>query len=225
MEPEYLIISKTRLTLRPGETGKLSWSLEPEGAAAAGVVWSSSDPAVAEVSADGTVTAKATGTAKITVSLTDYSDLSDTCTVTVSEEGNTSVTGVSVNPAEVTLQAGESMALEAVITPENAANKGVTWRSRNTDVAEIEDDGTVTAIAPGTAVIIVTTDDGRKTAQCRITVVEASGEGGSSSSESASSGSGNSLPPSSSAGTSSSSENSSSGSVSSSDGALPETSS
>ena len=225
VEPEYLIISKTRLTLRPGETGKLSWSLEPEGAAAAGVVWSSSDPAVAEVSADGTVTAKATGTAKITVSLTDYSDLSDTCAVTVSEEGNTSVTGVSVNPAEVTLQAGESMTLEAVITPENAANKGVTWRSRNTDVAEIEDDGTVTAIAPGTAVIIVTTDDGRKTAQCRITVVEASGEGGSSSSESASSGSGNSLPPSSSAGTSSSSENSSSGSVSSSDGALPETSS
>ena len=188
VEPEYIIISKTRLTLRPGETGKLSWSLEPGGASAAGVSWSSSDPAVAEVAADGTVTAKGAGTTKITVSLTDYSDISDSCTVTVSEEGSTSVTGVAIDPAKLTLAVGESASLTAVITPENAANQGVSWRSNNKKVVTVEDDGTIEAVSPGTAVIIVTTDDGRKTAQCTVTVTEAVSAPENSSSSSSSTG-------------------------------------
>jgi len=80
------------------------------------------------------------------------------------------VTGVSLNKTSTTLPIGSSETLTVTFTPTNARNKNVTWTTSNADVATVTD-GTVTAVAPGTAAITVTTEDGEYTATCTVTVI------------------------------------------------------
>ncbi|OBR67619.1 hypothetical protein A7K91_22330 [Paenibacillus oryzae] len=70
------------------------------------------------------------------------------------------VTGVELEGSSVSLKAGEQAALNAVVTPANATNKGLLWSSNATDVATVDASGKVTALKAGTAVISVTTADG-----------------------------------------------------------------
>ena len=81
------------------------------------------------------------------------------------------VTGVSVSPTSKTLYVGGTQQLTATVSPSDASNKAVTWKSGNTSVATVSDTGLVTAKATGTATITVTTVDGGKTATSTITVV------------------------------------------------------
>ena len=78
---------------------------------------------------------------------------------------------MSLNKSSATLTEGESLTLAATINPSNAANKNVSWKSSNTSVATVSN-GKVTAIKAGSATIIVTTEDGGKTATCVVTVIE-----------------------------------------------------
>lgn len=80
------------------------------------------------------------------------------------------VQGVAVSPETATLEIGERLTLTAVVTPENAENRNVSWSSSNTSAATVEN-GTVTAAAVGHTVITVTTEDGGYTAACTVTVV------------------------------------------------------
>ncbi|WP_462426211.1 Ig-like domain-containing protein [Anaerotignum lactatifermentans] len=80
------------------------------------------------------------------------------------------VTGVSLTPTEITLDAGSSQTLTATVTPANATNKNVTWSSDNEAVATVDQNGTVTARNGGQAIITVTTADGSKTATCTVNV-------------------------------------------------------
>ena len=81
------------------------------------------------------------------------------------------VTSVSLDKTTLDLAVGETAKLTATVTPDGAAHKAVTWASNNESVATVKD-GTVTAKAPGTATITVTTKDGGKTATCTVTVRE-----------------------------------------------------
>ncbi|MGP1460068.1 MAG: Ig-like domain-containing protein, partial [Bacteroides sp.] len=60
--------------------------------------------------------------------------------------------------------------LTATVAPANATNKKVTWSSNKTDVATVDENGTVTAVGVGEATITVTTEDGGKTAACTVKV-------------------------------------------------------
>ena len=101
-------------------------------------------------------------------------DKSATCTVTVTaaatEPEVVPVTGVTLNQTAVTLDIDQSITLTATVAPENATNKAVRWASDKTDVATVDENGKVTAVAAGTANITVTTADGGKTATCTVTV-------------------------------------------------------
>ena len=81
-----------------------------------------------------------------------------------------SVESVSLNSQTGELRVGEQTTLIATITPDNATNKSVTWKSDNTEAATVEN-GVVTAVGEGKANITVTTVDGNKTATCMITVL------------------------------------------------------
>ena len=82
------------------------------------------------------------------------------------------VTGVRLNRTELKFsKAGASERLTAIITPENATNKEVTWRTSNPSVATVDQNGLVTAVGNGTAVITVETEDGKYTATCQVTVI------------------------------------------------------
>lgn len=84
------------------------------------------------------------------------------------------VTGVSVTPNTLSLTVGGTAQLTAAVEPENAVRKMVTWSSDNESVATVDETGTVTANAAGTAVITATTQEGGFTASCAVTVTETS---------------------------------------------------
>lgn len=87
------------------------------------------------------------------------------------------VEGVSLKSA-TTITVGGSEKLVPTFTPSNATNKNVTWESNNTDVATVDNDGTVHGVAAGTATITVKTEDGGYTATCEVTVEETSSMNG-----------------------------------------------
>lgn len=81
-----------------------------------------------------------------------------------------SVTGVSVAPASASISIGGSTQLTATVTPANATNKAVNWRSSNPSVATVGSNGLVTGVAPGNATITVTTVSGSRIAMAQIEV-------------------------------------------------------
>lgn len=82
------------------------------------------------------------------------------------------VTGVTLNKTTLSLLEGNFETLTATVSPDNASNKSVTWKSSATDIAKVDDSGKVTAVKAGSATITVTTTDGGKTADCSVTVTE-----------------------------------------------------
>ena len=159
-------LNKTALSLTVDGTETLIATVEPDTATDKTVTWESSDSDVATVDQSGNVKAVAPGTANITVTTEDGSKQA-TCTVTVTQP----VTGVTLNPTELSLYTGQSETLAATVTPDTATNKNVTWSSDRTEVATVED-GTVKAVGAGTAIITVTTADGGKQATCKVTVTQ-----------------------------------------------------
>lgn len=82
------------------------------------------------------------------------------------------VTGVTLDKTELALFTGEGEILTATVEPANATNKTVTWESSNPDVATVDENGVVTAVAEGEATITVTTTDGGKQATCQVKVTQ-----------------------------------------------------
>lgn len=86
------------------------------------------------------------------------------------EEEDVAVTGVALNKQSLTLAPTETETLVATISPADATDQSLRWRSSDSDVATVDANGKVTAAAEGTAVITVSTVDGGFTAQCTVTV-------------------------------------------------------
>ena len=167
---EGITLDKTTATVEEGATVTLTATVTPGNATDKTVTWSTSNEAIATVSG-GVVTGVKAGEVTITAKA---GDKSATCTVTVTaastEPEVVPVTGVTLNQTAVTLDIDQSITLTATVAPENATNKAVTWASDKTDVATVDANGKVTAVAAGTANITVTTQDGGKTATCVVTV-------------------------------------------------------
>lgn len=89
------------------------------------------------------------------------------------DEEGIRVTNVSLNESELSIVAGQKQILTATITPEDATNKEVIWKSSDESVATVNETGEVTAISKGDVVITVTTVDGNKTARCLFIVEKA----------------------------------------------------
>lgn len=160
-------LDQDSISLDVGDSHTLTAAVSPTYATNKNVTWSTSNSSVATVE-EGVVTAVGTGTATITVT-TEEGEFTDTCTVTVSQP-TVAVTGVSLSHSSLTLNVSQSSILVATVSPANATNKNVTWSSSDEAIATISPAGLVRAEAPGTATITVTTEDGRFTDTCTVTV-------------------------------------------------------
>ena len=165
-------LNPTLLSLFTGSSETLTATVEPSNATNKNVTWSSDKPEVATVE-NGKVTAKAAGTATITVQTQDGNHTA-TCIVTVTVP----VTGVKLNKETLELFTDGSETLTATVEPGNATNKNVTWSSSVETIATVDNNGTVTAVGAGEATITATA--GGITATCVVHVrkpatVEASG--------------------------------------------------
>lgn len=79
-------------------------------------------------------------------------------------------TGVTLNKETLSLNTGESETLIATVSPDNATNKTVSWKSSDSTVATVDNNGKVTAVKKGTATITVTTEDGNFTDTCDVSI-------------------------------------------------------
>jgi uncharacterized protein YjdB len=176
---EDVKLNITALTLKPGETATLLSNIIPSYATNKNVTWESGDTAVATVNEGGEVIAVASGAANITVTSSGNPLRKDVCLVTVKGEEEypaltVFVDGITLNKSELffpyaATQTGTEQ-LTAIISPSTASNKTVNWFSNNETVAEVSETGLVNAKAPGSAFIIVTTEDGGFFATCPVMV-------------------------------------------------------
>lgn len=165
-------LNKTSTSIQVGGTETLTATVSPKDAANKKVTWKSSNAAIASVDANGKVTGVKAGEATITVTTEDGGKTA-TCKVTVSDK-EIKVTGVKLNKSETSLLVGGNETLTATVLPEDATNQNVTWKSDKPEIATVDANGKVTAVKVGEATITVTTEDGGKTATCKVTVSETS---------------------------------------------------
>lgn len=160
-------LNKSSITLVEGANESLVATVSPSDATDKEVSWSSSESSVASVDSKGTVKAVKAGTTTVTVKTNDGGKTAS-CSVTV-EAKVISVTSVSIDQNSLELIEGEEATLASTVEPGDATNKTVAWSSSDPTVATVED-GKVVAVAPGTATITVTTEDGKKTDSCEVTI-------------------------------------------------------
>ena len=165
----WIEFDEDEIELKAGETYQLKPDISPSTATNKTLKYTSSDSKVAKVSDSGLVTAISEGEARIRAQATDGSDEYAICYVTVT--GKAQVTGITLNQTSVEIKRGEKLVLQATISPYYAANKNVVWKSADTKVATVDDNGNVTAKAPGRTKITATSDENSSyQASCTITV-------------------------------------------------------
>lgn len=131
-----------------GGTLQLKAVIEPENASFQDLVWSSSDENIASVDENGLVSLKKVGSADITA-VAGSSSIDKTVAVYKLTVDAVNVTSITVAPETVSVVEGKTVQLEAVILPENASIKKVTWLSSDKSVALVDENGLVTALKPG----------------------------------------------------------------------------
>ena len=152
-------LSESSLQLARGESRTLSASVQPVNATVDAVQWTSSDNSVASVDQKGTVTAVAVGETTITASAGGFSA---SCSVSV----RVPVTSISLDPNLLLLTKGSVTVLTATVSPDDATDKTVQWSSDNPSVATVDQNGRVTAVDAGNAVI--TASAGGFSASCSV---------------------------------------------------------
>ena len=158
---ESVTLERQRLTLQIGQSVCVDYEVLPQNTTDKTVVWSSSDPDVAQV-VGGEILAVDAGACVITVTTTN--GLTSSCTVTVSE---LTVEDVTVSQTSLELYVGDEATLSCQLLPAGVEST-VTWRSDNGSVASVRD-GVVTAIAAGTCTVTVQAENG-VSARCTVTV-------------------------------------------------------
>ena len=158
---QAVVLNKTFVTLNPGKTEQLKITYLPDYATASigTVKWTSSNEAVVTVDAAGKLTAKTAGKAIITAVTSDGNVMY--CIVTVENIKVSKITIATTTSNKIAT--GKKVTLKATVTPSNAYNKGVTWKSSNTKVATVSSSGVVTTkkkMGGKTVTITATAKDG-----------------------------------------------------------------
>lgn len=151
--PTALTASTTTLSLGVGQKKSVVWSLD-NGQNASALTFVSDNPAVANVSAAGAVTARKQGFA--TVTITSYNGLTATVGVIVLKAPG----GMSVGSTSVTLFVQQGYEIPVKLTSGSAA--GLTFTTSRSSVAKVSADGIITAMKTGSATITVKTHNGLK---------------------------------------------------------------
>jgi uncharacterized protein YjdB len=158
-------------TLEKGSNLTLTAEVKPDNAVNKELTWKSSDTKVATVDSNGKVTAKAAGTSIITATAKDGSGKSGICMVTVTEPV-IKVSKITLNQTVASIEKGKELTLTATVSPNNATNKQVEWKSSNTNIATVDSNGKVKAKAEGEATITAKAKDGsNKCVECKVTVI------------------------------------------------------
>lgn len=163
-------INPSTKSLMIGESFQLEVEILPTNATDGLISWTSTNSDVVSVTAEGLITALSEGSAQIIATTTDGSNLSAICEISV-EKQFIEITQIQISPSSERIPVGQSVKLNAIVTPDDATSPNVLWSSTNTSVATVSQDGYVEAVAEGEAIIIASTQDGSNlSATCKISV-------------------------------------------------------
>ena len=150
-----ITLSESEMNLSFGRTAVLSAAVEPEDAGNRNVIFSSSNPDVAEADADGTIRATGSGECEILCVSADGSGAEARCRVSVIRQ----VEGLETGETEIRLGIGETYEVPVTVTPEDATNPQLRWTSSNVLVARAAD-GKIEGLSQGFCDITCATTDG-----------------------------------------------------------------
>ncbi len=165
-------LDKSVLDIEIGQTATLTATVLPLGANS-DVRWTSSDNAVATVDQNGVVTAVGVGEAFISAITTDGTNLFASCHVIVKP---VEVKSLTLDKHEAELHIYETVKLTATILPVQVANSVVLWNSSDTSVATVDQNGVVTAIGLGEAVITAIAEGTEVKDTCVVSVITTPGD-------------------------------------------------
>lgn len=158
--PYRITLRKTSLLMNVGDTFQLEATVVPDDAENKELIWSSKNENVATVDESGLITAMGTGYTDIVVTSVAAPKVEAVCHVEVEGPETVLATSIKLNFGGIDMKVGGTLQMEAIIGPDNATNKTVTWESDNEEVAVIDANGLLTALGKGVATITATTTDG-----------------------------------------------------------------
>lgn len=156
-------LSYEEIEFHVGDTKHISVTIEPEGADAGKISWSSSDNKIVSVD-DGTITGKSNGTAVVTAE--SESGLKKLCNVTVLDK---EVESVTLSESSTSVKQGSKIQLEARVKPVDAPSDNLVWSSSDPKVASVDGNGMVLGESEGVVTITCESANGKK-ATCTVTV-------------------------------------------------------
>ena len=176
-----LKLKESEKKLKTGETSKINLSSYSQ---ESNVSWSSDNSKVVTVDNYGNITAKASGTARITANQivynsdkSDFVNTKDYCYITVedskSQEDIVPVTGITLNESELTITAESEKTLVATVIPDTASNKKINWTTSDNSIVTVSETGVIKGVkvSKNPVTITATTEDGKYSATCKVTVV------------------------------------------------------
>jgi len=162
IEPTTIFLSEV------GDIAQLTATVLPVNAVEKSVTWKSSNEAICTVTDQGLVTATGIGSTLVTATTVD-GGLTANCVVKVIQH----VSSISLDKTTLTLKVGETDRLQTTISPDNADNKKVSWSSTNEQLATVDAEGNVVAVAAGEVTITATSEDNPNAkATCKVTVIQ-----------------------------------------------------
>ena len=162
------------LTLLIGQTEDLSETayVTPETATEQGLRFEVDDPQIASVTSDGVLSAKQTGTAKVTVTSKEPGEKPKSATLQV--KVLKPVDSITLDKTEFDVGKGRTYTIACNVGPEDASNPKVVWTSADPEIAKVSSKGVVTGVGTGSTTITCTADDGSGvSASAHVTVITA----------------------------------------------------
>ena len=178
-EVERIQLSTTSMSLKVDEIKKINAIVLPENTPYKKINYRSSDSSIVTVDTNGNVKGVKEGSAEIIV--TDEKEkVDERCKVVVNQEvvsqevetptvTKKNIEKIELNKTSMELIVGKTTSLSVLITPVDADNKKVVWKSSNPSVVAVNQKGQIHAYKSGTVVITVTSKDGNKEASCVVT--------------------------------------------------------
>lgn len=148
-----ITLESSQYVIEMGNTQKIGYTFTPANATAA-LTWKCLDETVATIDEQGVVTAVGVGNTFVVV--TSSMGYSATCSIVVTQQPSS----IAFSKNEVSVNVGETHAIEYTLLPANSTIQMVTWTSQNTGIATVDETGKITGIAKGTTLIIANLPNG-----------------------------------------------------------------
>lgn len=168
---EGISLNENDIILNSGRVIILEVNTKPSNATNKEVTWKSSNSSVATVDDNGIVTTRKPGNVWITATSVD-GGFKDYCYIRVTEESDSyvPVTGIELNTFIAQMVSGESEALSVSVLPAEASNKKINWSTNNSLVAAVDDNGKITALNRGIAIVTAESEEGKFEDRCIVIV-------------------------------------------------------